>query len=67
MGDHGRADAGFADAVERAPQERVSRGDTFHVVMRESPEWTRERWARAREELEQHRFSVVAGERGFGA
>ena len=37
----------FAVEVRRALQGRGYRADPFHVVMREFPEWTRERWGRA--------------------
>ena len=49
-------DGRFAAAVQRAVSQGAYCGDPFHLVMREFPEWTRERWGRAIEELENARL-----------
>lgn len=50
-------DARFAVAVTRALKQQGYRGETFHAVMREFPEWTRDRWGRAVVELENARLA----------
>jgi hypothetical protein len=46
------ADARVVEAVRAAAARAGYRGDAFPLLKREKPEWTRERWDRALEELE---------------
>jgi hypothetical protein len=45
-------DARLAEAVRAAAAHARYRGDPFPLLKRERPDWTRERWDRALEELE---------------
>jgi hypothetical protein len=45
-------DARLVQAVRTAVARARYRGDAFPLLKRQKPEWTRERWARAVEELE---------------
>ena len=60
-------DARFVGAVTQAVSDQGYRGEPFHAVMREFPEWTQERWGRAVEELENARLrraGMMAWDRG---
>ncbi len=63
-------DARFVSAAQRAITQQGYRGDPFHLVTREFPEWTRERWGREVAELEParlHRLGTMSYNQNDGA
>jgi len=50
-------DARFVATVTRALSQQGYRGEPFHAVRREFPEWSQERWGRAVEEVENSRLA----------
>lgn len=58
-------DARFAQAVQRVLPQRGLRGDPFSYLRRERPEWTRERWDAACDELVRARTQQAQLESGM--
>ena len=57
-------DARFAVTVTQALSQQGYRGEPFHAVRREFPEWTQERWGRAVAEVDAARFRHLQAQVG---